>query len=191
MGGGMGLFAGGCERVVTESSRLAMPEVSIGLYPDVGASWLLNRLPRGIGEYLGATGAQLNARDALDLGLATRLIPDEQREALKQALCEGEFGRHPSRHLSQVLSEFERRELAPPGQVLPLFDHIQQLVAGHEVLKACQRISMTPRRAVTAMRGCTPTASVCWPAAPAHRIWYFACWHAIATPRWRKPSATS
>ncbi|UBU47853.1 enoyl-CoA hydratase/isomerase family protein [Cobetia amphilecti] len=145
MGGGMGLFAGGCERVVTESSRLAMPEVSIGLYPDVGASWLLNRLPRGIGEYLGATGAQLNARDALDLGLATRLIPDEQREALKQALCEGEFGRHPSRHLSQVLSEFERRELAPPGQVLPLFDHLQQLVAGREVQKACQRIIDDPQ----------------------------------------------
>lgn len=145
MGGGMGLFTGGSERVVTETSRLAMPEVSIGLYPDVGASWLLNRLPRGLGEYLGVTGAQLNARDALDLGIATRLIPDGEREALKQALCDGEFGRHPMRHLGRVLSAFEHRELAPPGQVAPLFDHLQQLVAGQEVQQSCQQILDDPQ----------------------------------------------
>jgi enoyl-CoA hydratase/carnithine racemase len=59
-------------RIVTPSSRLAMPEISIGLYPDVGASWFLARLPGKLGLFLGLTGAPINARDALDLGLADR-----------------------------------------------------------------------------------------------------------------------
>ena len=59
MGGGLGLMAGGGERVATESTRIAMPEITIGLYPDIGASWFLNRMPPGVGAYLGLTGAQL------------------------------------------------------------------------------------------------------------------------------------
>jgi enoyl-CoA hydratase/carnithine racemase len=49
-------------RIVTPSSRLAMPEISIGLYPDVGASWFLSRLPGKLGLFLGLTGAPINAR---------------------------------------------------------------------------------------------------------------------------------
>ncbi|EOD53679.1 enoyl-CoA hydratase/isomerase family protein, partial [Aeromonas molluscorum] len=65
MGGGMGLFAGARFRLVTEFSLLAMPEVSIGLYPDVGASWFLSRLPGRVGLWLGLTGARINGADAL------------------------------------------------------------------------------------------------------------------------------
>jgi enoyl-CoA hydratase/carnithine racemase len=57
MGGGIGLLAGASHRVVTETSRLAMPEISIGLYPDVGGSWLLSRLGK-VGLFLGMTAAQ-------------------------------------------------------------------------------------------------------------------------------------
>ena len=69
MGGGIGLMMGASHRVVSEASRLAMPEVSIGLFPDVGGSWLLNRMPGRIGMFLALTGAQLNTADAF-AGLA-------------------------------------------------------------------------------------------------------------------------
>lgn len=74
MGGGLGLFMGGDIRVVTEKSRVAMPEISIGLYPDVGASYFLNRLEGKAGRFMALTGAQLNARDCLDLGLANSFV---------------------------------------------------------------------------------------------------------------------
>lgn len=70
MGGGIGLMIGASHRVVSETSRLAMPEVSIGLFPDVGGSWVLNHLPGNTGVFLASTGAILNAADALFTGLA-------------------------------------------------------------------------------------------------------------------------
>ena len=70
MGGGMGLMMGASHRVVTETTRMAMPEISIGLFPDVGGTWLLNRLPGNAGLFLGLTGAQLGANDALFAGMA-------------------------------------------------------------------------------------------------------------------------
>jgi len=80
MGGGIGLSAHGDHRIVTERSRLAMPETGIGLIPDVGGTWLLSHAPerRGIaretGTYLALTGRQFNGTDALDLGFANTLI---------------------------------------------------------------------------------------------------------------------
>lgn len=71
LGGGLGLLQGASIRIVTPSSRLAMPEISIGLYPDVGASWFLSRLPGKLGLFLGLTGAHMNGRDAIDLGWPT------------------------------------------------------------------------------------------------------------------------
>lgn len=70
MGGGVGLMSGASHRVVTEHSRVAMPEISIGLFPDVGGTWLLNRAPGRSGLFLALTGAQLNADDALFARLA-------------------------------------------------------------------------------------------------------------------------
>lgn len=83
MGGGMGLYIGASHRVTTPSSRLAMPEISIGLYPDVGGTWFLNHLPSGIGLFLGLTGAQINASDALGLKLTEHvLMPAEKQLVL-------------------------------------------------------------------------------------------------------------
>ncbi len=75
MGGGMGLLSASSHRIVTETSRLAMPEVTIGLYPDVGASWFLNRLPNGAGRFLAMTGCQINAPDAVHLAWLTAVSP--------------------------------------------------------------------------------------------------------------------
>jgi len=77
MGGGLGLMAGASHRVVTESARIAMPEITIGLYPDVGGSYFLNKMPAGVGLFLGLTGASINAKDAQFVGLADHFVNAE------------------------------------------------------------------------------------------------------------------
>ncbi|WP_100657420.1 enoyl-CoA hydratase/isomerase family protein [Alteromonas flava] len=86
MGGGLGLFNGASHRVVTASSRIAMPEITIGLYPDVGGSWFLNRMPGKVGLFLGLTGASINATDALYSGLANFYVGDYSCEDCLAAL---------------------------------------------------------------------------------------------------------
>jgi enoyl-CoA hydratase/carnithine racemase len=71
MGGGLGLFSASAYRLVTERSRVAMPEVTIGLFPDAGASWILRSLPSAYAAWLGMSGTHLHAADALHIGLAT------------------------------------------------------------------------------------------------------------------------
>jgi enoyl-CoA hydratase len=75
MGGGMGISQGASHRVVTEHSRLAMPETNIGLFPDVGGGWFLARCPGRLGEYLALTGQVLHAGDAIAAGLADIELP--------------------------------------------------------------------------------------------------------------------
>lgn len=78
MGGGMGISQSGPAsrmRIVTERTRMAMPEVKIGFFPDVGASWFLGQAPGRLGEWLGVTGETIVAEDALYAGLADVFIP--------------------------------------------------------------------------------------------------------------------
>ena len=74
MGGGLGLMNGGSCRVVTERTVMAMPEIGIGLFPDVGGTYFLNRLPAGIGLFLGLTSARINGYDAVAVGLADAML---------------------------------------------------------------------------------------------------------------------
>lgn len=90
MGGGIGLLCGASHRVVTETSRLAMPEITIGLYPDVGGSWFLGR--RGaIGLFLGMTGANFGAADALETGFGTVAVASAHRQDVLAALADLEW----------------------------------------------------------------------------------------------------
>ncbi|WP_317928876.1 enoyl-CoA hydratase/isomerase family protein [Halioxenophilus sp. WMMB6] len=86
MGGGLGLMAGASHRVVTEKTRLAMPEVTIGLYPDVGGSWFLNRMPGKVGLFLALTGASINAADTQFVGLADYFLNHSQWDELLSKL---------------------------------------------------------------------------------------------------------
>ncbi|EEF35787.1 catalytic, putative [Ricinus communis] len=86
MGGGAGLSLYGKFRIVTEKAVFAMPEASIGLFPDVGASHFLSRLPGHFGEYLGLTGARLNGAEMLACGLATNFIESQDLPSLENAL---------------------------------------------------------------------------------------------------------
>ncbi len=86
MGGGKGLFAGCSHRVVTQTSIIAMPEVTIGLFPDVGGSWFLQRMLKPMGLFVGITGARINAADALYLNLADRYIEHENKPTIIAAI---------------------------------------------------------------------------------------------------------
>jgi enoyl-CoA hydratase/carnithine racemase len=121
LGGGMGLLQGAGIRIVTPSSRLAMPEISIGLYPDVGASWFLARLPGKLGLFLGLTGAPINARDAIDLGLADRFFGEHQQEGLIEELLQLNWQEQTDLQLNSLLKAEQHRAYAelPEAQWLP------------------------------------------------------------------------
>ncbi|MEM1435242.1 MAG: enoyl-CoA hydratase/isomerase family protein [Pseudomonadota bacterium] len=87
MGGGFGILGGGTFRLVTERSRLAFPEVTIGLFPDAGGTWLFRNMPDHLALFLGATGANINAADALACSAATHCIPDALRGNLLPTLA--------------------------------------------------------------------------------------------------------
>lgn len=88
LGGGIGLSGHASHRVVTDDSALGMPEVSIGLTPDVGGSWLLSRAPRELGTYLALTARTASAADAIELGLADTFVPTDRLPALVASLEE-------------------------------------------------------------------------------------------------------
>ena len=87
MGGGVGLAIHGSHRVAGDRFRFAMPEVGIGFFPDVGASWFLSRLPGELGTYCGLTGERLDASEGVRAGLATHRVNSARFADLLEALC--------------------------------------------------------------------------------------------------------
>ena len=88
MGGGVGIGCHGSHRVVCENSQIAMPEVGIGLIPDVGGTLVLSRAPGRMGEYLGSTARRMSAADAIYAGFADYFIPQQLWPNLIQNLCD-------------------------------------------------------------------------------------------------------
>ena len=86
MGGGVGVSLHGAHRVATERAALSMPEVGIGFFPDVGATWALPRVPHRIGVAMAATGMRAKAADMAALGLATAYVESARLPALSDAL---------------------------------------------------------------------------------------------------------
>ena len=91
MGGGMGLMAGCSHRLVTERTRFAMPEVTIGLFPDASGSWFLQRMPAKTGLFLGLTGAMCNGNDALLANLAEYAVASHDYDAVIQRLKQSDW----------------------------------------------------------------------------------------------------
>ena len=143
MGGGLGLMAGASHRVVTESARIAMPEITIGLYPDVGASYFLNRMPGRTGLFLGLTGANINAADALFVGLGDRFVTHDRREATFDALQAADWSADAQTVVNQVLRQQESQSLEalPASPVREHFDLIQQLTDADDVATLVKQIT--------------------------------------------------
>ena len=88
MGGGVGLSVHGSHRIATERLTFAMPETGIGLFPDVGGTYFLPRLPGETGIYLGLTGARLKAADAIYCGISDAFVPSDRIDDLRTALID-------------------------------------------------------------------------------------------------------
>ncbi|MEU5304256.1 enoyl-CoA hydratase/isomerase family protein [Streptomyces noursei] len=107
MGGGVGVSAHGSVRLVTERSRIAMPETGIGFVPDVGGTYLLALTPGQLGTHLALTGTEVGAADALRCGLADHFVPAHRLPVLLKALA--------TRPVTDVLPSFVCA--APPGEL--------------------------------------------------------------------------
>ena len=86
MGGGMGISQGGSLRIVTETTKMAMPETGIGLFPDVGGGYFLSRCPGHVGEYLALTGDTISGAQAVAWGLADVCVPSATLPGLWAAM---------------------------------------------------------------------------------------------------------
>ncbi len=124
MGGGVGVSVHGSHRVAGDRFSFAMPEVGIGFFPDVGATWFLPRLPGQLGVYCALTGERFGIADACGAGIATHRIPS----ARFPALLDGLTGTTPA---DAVLAAFS--EPADEGPIMARRATIDRLFAGNRV----------------------------------------------------------
>lgn len=143
MGGGVGLMMGASHRVVSETTRFAMPEISIGLFPDVGGTWMLARLPDGIGAFLALTGAQLGASDCQLLGLSDYVLETERWNDFLHALQAVQW--HSGRRLNDaqlrsILLSMSPAQRLPTGPLQAHFHSLRELCDGADFLKVVDGI---------------------------------------------------
>ncbi len=173
MGGGIGIMSGASHRIVTETTRMAMPEITIGLFPDVGGSWFLNRMPGRTGLFLGLTGAQFNGTDALYCGMADRLLPSDQKEVLLADLAATEFTSVPEQRHILVSKAVQSLEMSAGEQPAPNlrthYDAIQALTDGatlpdvyHTIASYDGDDKWLQRASATMKAGCPLTAWIVW-----------------------------
>jgi enoyl-CoA hydratase/carnithine racemase len=113
MGGGVGLSAHASHRVVTERTKLAMPEVGLGFFPDVGGTFLLSRAPGEIGTYFGLTGQTMNGADAIYARFADAVAPSSTLPALREAMTKVRPGTTSS-EIKTLIDGFATGESAGP-----------------------------------------------------------------------------
>src|SRR5690606_4734731 len=142
MGGGIGLMSGASHRVVSERSKLAFPEITVGLFPDVGGSWLLNRVPDKAGRFLALTGALLNPGDAIYAQLADHYIAEERRGEVMDALAGAEWSADAADNrarLTTLLQGFA--SAAPAGPLQANAKLIARLCDSDDVEKVAKAIA--------------------------------------------------
>jgi enoyl-CoA hydratase len=165
MGGGVGLSAHGRHRVVTEKTKLAMPEVGLGFFPDVGGTWLLSRSPGEIGTYFGLTGQTMNGPDAIYARFADAVVPSGKLAALREALTNLRAGVN-SAEVKATIDAFATGETSGPVAANQpridrwfAHDRMQDIVAalqqdGSELAQATRRTlgEKSPRGMVVALK---------------------------------------
>lgn len=123
MGGGVGISLHGSCPVASERFAFAMPETGLGLFPDIGASYLLARCPGRIGIYLGLTGNRLNAQDALLAGLVKEVIPAGQFPVIISELQRLDLSHDAARQVDTLLQGLSLRQEAPLADELERINH--------------------------------------------------------------------
>ncbi len=123
MGGGVGVSAHGSVRVVTETTKMAMPEVGIGFIPDVGGTFILSRAPGLLGHHPALTGAQFDGADAITLGFADHFVPHDKLHDFKAAIIADGIDAALAAHATDP----------PPSQLLAQRHWIDECFAGETV----------------------------------------------------------
>ena len=123
MGGGVGVSAHASTRVVTETSKVAMPEVGIGFVPDIGGTYLLSRAPGELGLYAGLTGATFSGADAIAMGFADYYVPHSELDALRAAIVADGVESAVAAHAIEP----------PPSDLVAQRDWIDECFAGDTV----------------------------------------------------------
>jgi enoyl-CoA hydratase len=117
MGGGVGVSIHGSLRIATERTVFAMPETGIGLFPDVGGTWFLPRLPGQIGMWLGLTGSRLRSREVLSTGICDEIIHARDIERLIDLMSRGLIDVSADRiPKDQLFEYFDPNMVEPSGQ---------------------------------------------------------------------------
>jgi len=170
MGGGLGLAAGADLVLVTEQTRLAMPETGIGFFPDVGATgWLFGKCPPGYPEYLALTGRELTGAEGVRTGLATHLVRAAKMPELTRTL--GDFSGKLSpvkeeglRQLRELLAHWVEAEISPrPEMDAWVARHFAGKTNIREILDSlndCKDSSPWCAAALEQLRSRSPTALV-------------------------------
>lgn len=139
MGGGVGLSIHGKYRIATDKTMFAMPETAIGLFPDVGVTHFLSRLPGGVGIYLGLTGHRLNGLECVYHGIATHYLDSKDVPKLRDALVNNKIR---AKNLDEDLLKFtsDMKSCPKPINEMPaLVDQIFVLPTVEEIFKALEK----------------------------------------------------
>jgi enoyl-CoA hydratase/carnithine racemase len=165
MGGGLGIFSAARFRVVTEKSRIALPEITIGLFPDAGATVLLGRLPVPVATFIAMTGSHVNGADAFAAGLATHCVAAAARAGIRDALLTVDWGAGGDRDalVAGVLSACA----APAMPALQIGDIPDSLHPGGTPLEVAERVAALAGRSpwidngiATMRRGCPASIGI-------------------------------
>ena len=119
-GGGVGISLHGSLPIASSRCTVAMPETGIGFFPDIGASYLLSKCAGAFGQYLGLTGASLNATDAYGCGLVKYLIDSEHFSALKSLLFATDLSTNPQHIVETCIKQFAEAAVSSLNSLLPI-----------------------------------------------------------------------
>jgi enoyl-CoA hydratase len=157
MGGGCGLSLHAAYVIATERTMLAMPETVLGLFPDVGATWFLNRLPGEMGVYLGLSGVRLRADDLAALNLATHVVPSAAAPSLIDALATAALD---APAIDAVLARYS--EAPGVSAVAARRGEVDRLFAGATIEDIAKALSGAEtewaKEALTVLRRASPTS---------------------------------
>jgi enoyl-CoA hydratase/carnithine racemase len=122
MGGGLGVMGACSQRIGTEKTRVAMPEITIGLFPDAGATWMCNQMETHWAYFLAWTGSQVNGPDAKHLHFVDHLIDYDLKSRFVEALQNGDWASDVEARLMTLIEKFESESQAMPERELPRFE---------------------------------------------------------------------
>ncbi|XP_057995909.1 3-hydroxyisobutyryl-CoA hydrolase 1-like [Hevea brasiliensis] len=164
MGGGAGLSMHARLKIVTEKTVFSMPEVFIGLFPDVGASHFLSRLPGHFGEYLGLTGARLNGAEMLACGLATHFVFSQDLPLLENALQT--LASSEMTTICEVINKFSKKPNTREDSIYRRLETINKCFCKDSVEEILQALENETKnkaeiwitKAINSMKAASPTS---------------------------------